>query len=69
MVLGASNYAYPEVTATQSASDFIEATAHGFEYFGCLSRRSIQSYGLYQIQSISILAGKSLARGAGSQSG
>src|SRR5688572_13768520 len=31
------NYAYAEATATQSASDFIDATAHGFEYFGCVS--------------------------------
>lgn len=36
MVLGASNYTYAEATATQSAADFIDATVHGFEYFGCV---------------------------------
>jgi transposase len=36
MVLGASNYTYAEATATQSGADFIDATVHGFEYFGCV---------------------------------
>ena len=36
MVLGASNYTYAAATATQSSADFIDATVHGFEYFGCV---------------------------------
>jgi transposase len=36
MVLGASNYTYAESTMTQSAADFIDATVHAFEYFGCV---------------------------------
>jgi transposase len=36
MVLGASNYTFAEATMTQSAADFIDATVHGFEYFGCV---------------------------------
>jgi hypothetical protein len=36
MVLGASNYTYAEATMTQSAADFIDATVHAFEHFGCV---------------------------------
>ena len=36
MVLGASSYTFAEATDTQSAADFIDATVHGFEYYGCV---------------------------------
>ena len=36
MVLGASNYTYATATRTQSLDDFVEATARGLEYFGCV---------------------------------
>lgn len=36
MLLGASSYTYAEATATQGSADFIDATVHGFEYFGCV---------------------------------
>jgi transposase len=36
MVLGASSYTFAEATETQSTADFIDATVHSFEYFGCV---------------------------------
>lgn len=36
MVLGASNYTYAEAVRTQRLLDFVCATVHGLEYFGCV---------------------------------